>query len=213
VPCFDGHKCARLSLPLDYLTEGDGGPKTEIALRMIPATDKENYLGPILVNPGGPGGSGTQLIASDGKSLSVIVGPQFDIVGFDPRGTGATTPLAQCFDTESQKAIWSLQEGSLFTGLNTTDGSIPYTRARHNLVGQKCMVALGGNGMDSKNGSVSDWGLARFMGTPSVATDMLRITQKMGFEKLQYIGYVSINFRIFTPVNSSALTIELWNGK
>jgi pimeloyl-ACP methyl ester carboxylesterase len=202
---------------LDYLTEGDGGPKTEIALRMVPATDKENYLGPILVNPGGPGGPGTQFVASYGKNLSAIVGPRFDIVGFDPRGVGATTPAAQCFETESEKAIWNLQEGSLRIGLNTTDGSIPYARARQNVLGQKCAQFLGGNGVESKNGNASEWGPARFMGTPSVATDMLRITQKMGFEKLQYIGYVSTDSSpergICILTNLLALSSELWNGK
>jgi pimeloyl-ACP methyl ester carboxylesterase len=192
VPCFDGHKCARLSLPLDYLTEEDGGPKTEIALRMVPATDKENHLGPILVNPGGPGGSGIDLVAAFGKSLSAIVGPRFDIVGFDPRGTGMTMPSVQCFDTESQKAIWELQKSSFIFGLNATDGSIPYVKARENLLGQKCAQVLGGMGVEDRSGNASEWGAGRFMSTASVATDMLRITEKMGFEKLQYIGYVSV---------------------
>jgi pimeloyl-ACP methyl ester carboxylesterase len=159
---------------------------------MVPATDKDNYLGPILVNPGGPGGSGTQFVALYGMALSAIVGPRFDIVGFDPRGTGVTTPSVQCFDTESQKAIWELQKGSLITGLNATDGSIPYFKARENLLGQKCAEILGGNNTEGRSRNESEWAAGRFMSTASVATDMLRITEKMGFEKLQYIGYVSI---------------------
>ena len=45
------------------------------------------YRGPILINPGGPGGSGVEVVRLAGKTLSTILGPQFDIVGFDPRGT------------------------------------------------------------------------------------------------------------------------------
>ena len=45
MPCFDTQQCARLELPLDYATPN--GPKTQIALQMIPATDKQNYHGMI----------------------------------------------------------------------------------------------------------------------------------------------------------------------
>lgn len=52
----------------------------------LPA-DSPWYRGPILFNPGGPGGSGVDMIARGGRALSTIVGPQFDVLGFDPRGT------------------------------------------------------------------------------------------------------------------------------
>jgi pimeloyl-ACP methyl ester carboxylesterase len=44
------------------------------------------YRGPILFNPGGPGGSGVELVLNRGRRLASVLGPQFDIVGFDPRG-------------------------------------------------------------------------------------------------------------------------------
>jgi hypothetical protein len=48
--------------------------------------DSPDYHGPILVNPGGPGGSGVDLVLKAGPLLSTILGPGFDIIGFDPRG-------------------------------------------------------------------------------------------------------------------------------
>ncbi|KAL6299866.1 alpha/beta-hydrolase [Sparassis latifolia] len=185
-PCFVEYQCARLVLPLDYLSPAGFGPNVTIALQMLPATDKANYKGTILLNPGGPGGSGTSLVARAGKNLSQIVGPAYDVLGFDPRGTGASTPVAQCFASEAEYQIWNLQGG----GLLHPDGvSVPLARAREQVVGQRCAQALGGSGIEDAAGSLKEWGGGRFMSTPSVATDMLRITEKLGQEKLQYWGF------------------------
>lgn len=125
---------------------------------------------------------------STGDNLASIIGPEFDILGFDPRGVGATTPLARCFQSDSQFAVWRLQD---VVSLNQSDNSIPLARAREHVVGERCLRALGGNGREDIGGTVYDWGLGRFMDTGSVATDMLRISEKLGQGKLQYFGAVS----------------------
>ncbi|KAI8968146.1 alpha/beta-hydrolase [Trametes punicea] len=172
--CYSGQKCARLLLPLDYGTPD--GPTTAIALRMIPSADKEHYKGTILINPGGPGGSGTDLVARAGRNISRVVGESFDILGFDPRGTGASTPSASCFETDSQRKLWYLQEGHHL--LNITDDSLEIQRARENAVARRCEDKIGG-----------EWGIGRFMSTPDVARDMLEIVHQLGQEKLQYWGF------------------------
>jgi hypothetical protein len=146
-------------------------------------------VGAIIVNPGGPGASGTELVQTMGDLIASVVGPNFDILGFDPRGTGATTPLAICFDSDSQLAVFNLQD---VTSLNTSDGSIPFARAHERVVGERCLSALGGDGNESLSGTAEEWGIGRFMDTASVATDMLQIVNKLGQEKLQYAGFVSI---------------------
>lgn len=123
-----------------------------------------------------------------GDKISRIVGPEFDVLAFDPRGTGATTPLAQCFGTDSQFQIWNLQEGPL---LNSTADSVSIARSREKVVSELCETALGGNGKEEVNGTAAEWGPGRFMSTTSVATDMLHIVEKLGQEKLQYWGFVS----------------------
>ena len=51
------------------------------------STDSSDYLGPILFNPGGPGGSGVEMLAGYlGPVLRETLGPRFDLVSFDPRG-------------------------------------------------------------------------------------------------------------------------------
>jgi pimeloyl-ACP methyl ester carboxylesterase len=74
-------------VPLDY-SDPDGGSAAIAMIRLHSGVphDSPDYRGPILVNPGGPGGSGVDLVARRGALLSTVVGPEYDVVGFDPRG-------------------------------------------------------------------------------------------------------------------------------
>jgi hypothetical protein len=60
-----------------------------VCLHSVVPHNSSSYRGPILINPGGPGGSGVDFGLNLGKQLSTIVGPEFDIIGFDPRGEQA----------------------------------------------------------------------------------------------------------------------------
>ncbi|OSC97430.1 alpha/beta-hydrolase [Trametes coccinea BRFM310] len=173
-PCYQGHKCARLLLPLDY--DSPGGPKTAIALRLIPAADRRKYKGTILINPGGPGGSGTFFISKAGEKISRIIGDSFDILGFDPRGVGASTPAATCFSDDSQRRLWRLQDDHRL--LNLTNGGLEIQRAREKMIAARCEQAIGG-----------EWAIGRHMSTPNVARDMLEISQQLGQEKILYWGF------------------------
>ncbi|KAI0793726.1 alpha/beta-hydrolase [Fomes fomentarius] len=173
-PCYTDQKCARLLLPLDYDTPDS--PTTAIALQMIPAADKQNYRGSLFINPGGPGGSGTNLVHRMGKNISRIVGANFDVLGFDPRGTGWTRPAAVCFDTESKRDIWNSQEG--YDSLNASDPSLGLFHARAKALADRCEDKLGG-----------EWGIGRFVSTAYVARDMLEISHKLGQDQIQYWGF------------------------
>ena len=91
--CRDGDRCATLTVPLDYAQPG--GKTIELALLKVPAGTDSQRVGSLVVNPGGPGGSGVDYAAQ----ASAYFGPEllqaFDIVGFDPRGVGRSTPV-QC---------------------------------------------------------------------------------------------------------------------
>ncbi|TFY68086.1 hypothetical protein EVJ58_g1231 [Rhodofomes roseus] len=186
-PCYSEYKCARLLLPLDYLSPPGYGPNATIALQMLPATDKQNYRGTILINPGGPGGSGTYAVMETGKNISRIVGGSYDILGFDPRGTGATLPGLHCYESEAQYQIWT--QSIRNTWVNLTEGATPLMVAREDAVGQLCENKIGGSGREDVNGTAEEWGAGRFVSSASVATDMLKITEKLGQEKLKYWGF------------------------
>lgn len=89
VRCYeaaDGFLCSSAfnSVPNDYHNASAG--TTKIALARYKAT-KEPRQGIILLNPGGPGGPGTMLA---GKFMQPLLGEDYDLVGFDPRGIGRT---------------------------------------------------------------------------------------------------------------------------
>lgn len=91
-PCGGGFQCARVGVPLDYDTPR--GARISLALIRLPATDQRHRVGSMFVNPGGPGGSGVQFVRAAGKFLwTATVRARLDIVGFDPRGVGASTPI------------------------------------------------------------------------------------------------------------------------
>lgn len=67
------------------------------------AKDRTNYLGPLFVNPGGPGDAGTDFLIRGIDSLIEQAGPGYDIVTWDPRASGSTLPPLACFpDQESR---------------------------------------------------------------------------------------------------------------
>ncbi|WP_406214103.1 alpha/beta hydrolase [Streptomyces decoyicus] len=87
-------ECGRLSVPLDR--SHPGGAHLRIAVSRIrasgPASERRGVL---LVNPGGPGGSGLSYAVTKRAKLPERVRRSYDVIGFDPRGTGASAP-ADC---------------------------------------------------------------------------------------------------------------------
>ena len=89
-----GAQCATLSVPLDY--RRPGGTKIQLALSRIKHTVPDSqYQGIMLVNPGGPGGSGL-VLSILGNFVPNGAGGAYDWIGFDPRGVGASVPALSC---------------------------------------------------------------------------------------------------------------------
>src|SRR5690606_20547253 len=94
----DPFQCARLEVPLNY--DNPDGRTMQIGVLRLPAQgEQDERIGSLVINPGGPGGSGMQvavLAVLTGMNDSPIL-QHFDMVGFDPRGVGSTTPEIRCF--------------------------------------------------------------------------------------------------------------------
>ncbi|WP_375490609.1 alpha/beta hydrolase [uncultured Jatrophihabitans sp.] len=85
-------QCAMLTVPMDYAHPS--GTKIKIALSRVKHT-ASHYQGVMLVNPGGPGGSGLGL-STLGSAVPNHAGDAYDWIGFDPRGVGASQPSLSC---------------------------------------------------------------------------------------------------------------------
>ena len=90
-PCGDNVECATLQVPLDYARPR--AATIGIALARIPAETTGRRLGTLMLMPGGPGGSGVQLIKELAQIPPGVLGG-FDTVGFDPRGVGESAPIS-----------------------------------------------------------------------------------------------------------------------
>lgn len=81
-------KCAELTVPLDY--QRPDGETITVTMSRLSASDQENRAGVLLVNPGGPGGPGIDLpLLFEGRPFA----ERYDVIGFDPRGFGESTPV------------------------------------------------------------------------------------------------------------------------
>ncbi|MFF4854716.1 alpha/beta hydrolase [Streptomyces rubiginosohelvolus] len=96
-----GLQCARLKVPLDYAAPQGGTAR--LAVLRVPA--RGTSKGPLVLNSGGPGGTGQNFAAQTGVALAKSpVTENFDLIGFDPRGVGATEPSIHCFDDTDRLA-------------------------------------------------------------------------------------------------------------
>ncbi|MFK0252450.1 alpha/beta hydrolase [Streptomyces sp. NPDC090445] len=86
-------ECASLKVPLDHARPS--GRQITLALTRVPHTAATSQ-GPLLVNPGGPGGSGRGLAPYIASALPKDVAAQYDVIGFDPRGVGKSEPALDC---------------------------------------------------------------------------------------------------------------------
>ena len=160
--------CASVTAPRDW-DEPDAGDLS-IALIMRAATSSDP-LGSLLVNPGGPGASGYDLIRD---STTFAVGEtlmdRFDVVGFDPRGVGRSTAV-HCLDAAQMDEY-------LFTPAAAPRGTPEWEAeltARNEVFAEACDTA-------------SD-GILPFITTEYAARDMDLLRALLGDEKLNYLGY------------------------
>lgn len=163
----DRVECATLRVPLDYAHPDE---KTiSLAVSRIPARSTTGRLGSLIFNPGGPGGAGLDFPANlvadaDGFPNDAAMLDQFDLIGFDPRGVGASTPV-DCGDTTAlDRADYSPDDAAEMTELKTAMKTFADACAAH-------------------SGS-----LLPFVGTVNAARDIDQIRRALGEDQLSLFG-------------------------
>ncbi|PQE14205.1 Alpha beta hydrolase fold family protein [Rutstroemia sp. NJR-2017a BVV2] len=176
--CFDNFQCARLLLPLDW-TDSSKPDGIALAIIKIPATDLSDYRGAVWTNPGGPGGSGIYSLRRNGHNLQKIVGRNHDIISFDPRGIGASTPRLDCWGSKQNENVWKLQNVGL---IDSHPGVLYDAYARAYALSGACEETM-------NQATTGEESLLNYVSTASVARDMLEIMNKMGAQKMKYWGF------------------------
>jgi pimeloyl-ACP methyl ester carboxylesterase len=93
-PGLEGLECASLQVPLDH--KNPAGSQITLALSRVAHTGTTGYQGVLLVNPGGPGGTGRSFAARVANGLPDNLKATYDVIGFDPRGVGGSSPALSC---------------------------------------------------------------------------------------------------------------------
>ncbi|KAK0457513.1 TAP-like protein-domain-containing protein [Desarmillaria tabescens] len=173
VDCYSNYKCARFQVPIDYSNEA--GDKAAIAVIKLPAQSQTDYKGAVLMNPGGPGGSGVADVVYAGPLFASVIGTQYDLISFDPRGVGNSTPRAEFFLTKEERSLWLADPNHWTAAPNTSSDQIPHLWASSHVIAEVAKER--------------DNGILNYIGTDNVARDMLAINEAVGHEKLQYWGF------------------------
>lgn len=92
-PCAEGSalECALVDVPRDY--DDPTGDRIQLAVNRLPAANPAGKIGSLIVNPGGPGGSGVGFVEGAEQWAGPLLRTRYDIVGFDPRGVAASSPI------------------------------------------------------------------------------------------------------------------------
>ena len=189
-PCFGPgpFECAIYKVPRDHSRASryfyvNGAEKNfEIVLIRLPATDPDNKIGSLFLNPGGPGGSGVDFVLGAGPFLyTPEVRARFDIVSFDPRGTNRSAPLS-CFTS--------------FDPLDQLSAQPVFPRSYAEILDWLDFDKTFRKNCDKNAGSILD-----NMTTADVARDMDIFREAVGDKKLTYAGYSYGSFLGVTYAN------------
>ncbi|GII94890.1 alpha/beta hydrolase [Sinosporangium siamense] len=164
IPRDPRQQCATLQVPLDY--RAPRGRSIEIAISRIGTAQPGSRRGILLSNPGGPGVSGLDLPSVLAVGLPREVLDRYDLIGFDPRGVGRSTPVTCGLDLA--------RDNSLVLPYPAPDGGIERNVAFARNTAAACAKHSGD--------------LLPFVTTANTARDMDRIRAALGEPRLSYIG-------------------------
>ncbi|WP_040477967.1 alpha/beta hydrolase [Longispora albida] len=155
-------QCTTLKAPLDYTDPG--GRTIDLAVSRLKASSATHRRGVLLLNPGGPGAPGLDLPADPALTLSEEVKRRYDLIGFDPRGVGRSSPVSCGLTGDEQELEWPYHAETFAADVR---------RAR--TVAEKCRARAGDT--------------LRHLTTRNTARDLDVIRAVLGEKKISYLGF------------------------
>lgn len=182
--CGESDLCASVLAPLDW--EDPAAAAVELHLHKVPSADPVN--GPLFVNPGGPGAGGAGFAAG----FAPDHWPGFDIVGWDPRGTGSSTHVV-CGTTDQTDAVVTLD------GSPDDPGEDQALQDGYRALAQQCRDSSGD--------------LLDHISSVEVARDMDLLRHLLGAEKFNFVGvsygtYIGAMYAELFPDTSGRLVLD-----
>ncbi|GAA1238607.1 alpha/beta hydrolase [Kitasatospora nipponensis] len=149
--------CGTAHVPLDYAHPA--GDTFDLALVKKPAAQSVQKLGSLFFNPGGPGGSGIDMVTGGAASQFKSLNDRYDLIGFDPRGVGRSSAV-HCLDDAARDQLNALDHADGGTGKAFADAC------------------------QAKSAK-----LLPFVGTVNAARDLDVLRAVVGDQKLNYLGF------------------------
>jgi len=193
--------CTYLRVPLDY--RQPDGKTARLAVLRQRAGQPDQRLGSLVINPGGPGGSGTSAAAGLAQKLEHSpLGQRFDIVGFDPRGIGDSEPAIECLNARERDR----------ERLDSPEAVAPANDPRY-AERRDAQYERQAREHAAKCGQRSGTDLLANAGSRDVARDIDVLRSALGEAKLTYLGYsygtrIGYTYAEAFPHNVRALVLD-----
>ncbi len=161
--CDAGFECTTFNVPIDYTNPSDSAMQISVIRKLATGSS----LGSLILNPGGPGGSGIEYTTYAEYVVSDTLRENFDIVGFDPRGVGKSTPV-ECLSDEQTDEYIALD------GSPDNQVEVDQVQAMSELFAQTCAT----NSSDTY----------KFLDSVSATRDIDILRALLGDQKLNWLG-------------------------
>ncbi|KAL7780902.1 alpha/beta-hydrolase [Trichoderma afarasin] len=158
-PCFDDFTCSKLQVPLDYSNKSLG--TTSIAFIKLAGKNATIDSPSIIINPGGPGGSGVDLLLTNEALAGQMFGDQYNVISYDPRGVNNSGLTVDCFSGNTEaRLVFNRLHRTGVTNVSSTSFEEQYYSS--SIYGDWCNNAV-------ENESPHGY----YVTTPAVAQDLL----------------------------------------
>lgn len=160
-------QCGTVAVPIDYANPQ--GPQAQIAIIKVPATGPR--IGVLMVNPGGPGASAVDTVASMGAAfVGSPISESFDLVGIDPRGVGHSTPALRC-RTDAEFDAYRAQPMADYS-----PAGVANIEEIYRTFATQCLDRMGADFLAN-------------IGTAAAVRDMDVVRAALGEDRINYLGF------------------------